>query len=104
MVIQNSPSHKAFEVPKWKYWTGNSLIFTDQKKKNNPFVTIYSPQVHISHISYCQLQYSSLFHVFFFSYIFVFLSYLYKPNMPGLSSIGSAVIANDSRCEQGRHG
>lgn len=26
------------------------------------------------------------------------------PNMSGLSSIESAVIANDSRCEQGRYG
>ena len=31
MAIQNSPSHKASEEPQWKYWAGNSLIFTDQK-------------------------------------------------------------------------
>lgn len=39
-----------------KYWTGNSFIF--RTKKSNPFLTIYSHQIHISHdhISYCKLQ------------------------------------------------
>jgi hypothetical protein len=69
-MIQNPPSQKAFE-PKWKHWTGNSFIF--RTKKSNPFLTIYSHQIHISHdhLSYCKLQYSPF--QFYFSLVILYV-------------------------------